>query len=179
MKHTPLIALAITLPLILIAGCSSSDSQLAYFAERSADRQAEQNKRMADVTQAASQDHRRIVEAVETSRQEVVSLEHEVREQHDRLDEERRGLAAQRNRELMLVPVLETIGMLLVAALPLVVCIYLLRGLQTPEDEASETLLRELVERPGLLTSGEPRPRLEARQRRIESPEGEEAELPF
>ena len=46
-------------------------------------------------------------------------------------------------------------GLLLVAALPPVVAVYLLHALQPSEDDASETLLRELVERPELLTSGE------------------------
>ncbi len=175
MKHVPTILLITFLP--MIAACSSPDDRLARLAERSAQQQAEQNQTIADVTNTANENHRRVVEAVEKSRQSVADLEREVRQQHDRLDQERRSLADERHRESLLAPVLHSIGLLLVAALPLVIAIYLLHGLRGRNDDeaVSEVMLRELLanETPFRIGQADPTQRIEQISTSHESPEQE------
>ena len=135
--------------LALIPACSSSpDARLSRLVQDSTHQQAQQNQKMADANRTVSDNHRRVVEAVETSRKEIVALERDVREQVDRLDEERRDLAAYRQNESLLVPILETCGTVLVAALPLVICLYLLHGLsnQPNDDEVHEVVMQQWLE---------------------------------
>ncbi|MHB8863094.1 MAG: hypothetical protein ACYC6N_11860 [Pirellulaceae bacterium] len=74
-----------------------------------------------------------------------------------KLHQERRELADQRHRESLPAPVLTNLGMLLVTALPLALCWYLLHALKNaPTDEAAVTqlLVQDLVaDRPILLPS--------------------------
>ncbi len=177
MKHLP--PLALSLLLTLIPACSSPDARLARLAERTTQQQADQNKMTAEVTKAASENHRRVIEAVEASRQEVVALEQAVQEQRDRLEDERQSLAEERHRESLLAPVVETVGLLLVAALPLVIAIYLLHGLrgQNEEEAVSEVMLRELLTPEAQLRLAEVEPRQRLEQDR--SPQRPEEEPPF
>lgn len=168
--------LLIAILLISIAGCDEDDKQLAQVAQESAQRQAEQNQEMAKLNREVATGTRRLVEADSRARQELIVAQKELAQQqadlaqqHDRLEGERRDLAALRYRESLLAPVISGLGLLLLCALPLVLAWYLLQGWR--QDTAAETaignlLLEELVsERPLLLPQAilpaprEPHPR--------------------
>ena len=145
MKHAPLVI--ITLLILLAAGCSSPDERLAHLAEATSTQQAQQNQAVTELNREAGENHRRVVEAVEQSRQSIVFLERDLQLQRDTIDQERRSLANERHLESLLGPVLNSLGMLMVAALPLVLCWYLLHGVrgQNDQEEISGVLIQELA----------------------------------
>ena len=136
-----------TITLAMMTGCESQDSRLASLAEQTAYQQASQNEAMAELTQQVTEDHRRVVETVEESRRDIVALDREVREERNELDQERKAMARVRFQESKLAPAIHTFGLMLVAALPLVICVFLLRGLggQSDDEVAVDFLLRELT----------------------------------
>ncbi|MEQ8788430.1 MAG: hypothetical protein RIC55_19120 [Pirellulaceae bacterium] len=144
--------------MVLIAGCEGRDDRLADFAEKANSQQAEQNRAVTELNREAVESHRRVAEAVEKSRQDITSLERDVQQQRQRLDEERRQISEQRQRDSLLVPVVETAGVLVVCSLPLVLAWYLLHGLRGQDDDVSEVLIHELVgDSPRLLESTQQR----------------------
>jgi hypothetical protein len=169
--------LLIAILLISIAGCDEDDKQVAQVAQESLQRQAEQNQEMAKLNREVATGTRRLVEADSKARQELIVAQKELAQQqadlarqHDKLEGERRDLAALRYRESLLAPVISGLGLLLLCALPLVLAWYLLQGWR--QETATETaignlLLEELVsERPLLLPQAIlPAPREAHRQR--------------
>ena len=145
MKHLSILIATITLA--MMTGCESQDSRLSDLAEQTTYQQASQNEAMAELTQQVTEDHRRVVETVEEARRDVIALEHDVREQRNELDQERKAMSRVRFQESKLPPAIHAFGLLLVGALPLVVCVFLLRGLggQNDDDLASDFLLREMT----------------------------------
>ena len=136
---------AMILLIILTTGCSSSDDRLIRHVAESNRQQAAQNQEMAKVHREVAQGTSRLVEAVAESRKEMVAMESDLQEQRTQLDVERRSIANERRRESLLAPVVSSVGLLLVAALPLVLCWYLLHGLRTPDEDVSEVLIQNLV----------------------------------
>jgi hypothetical protein len=136
-----------TITLAMMTGCESQDSRLSDLAEQTTYQQAAQNEAMAELTQQVTEDHRRVVETVEESRRDVISLDREVREQRNELDSERNAMARVRFQESKLAPAIHAFGLFMVAALPLVICVHLLRGLggQNDDEVAVDFLLRELT----------------------------------
>ena len=134
----------------VIAGCETPDERLTEFVSSATSEQAQQNREIADVARTAAENHRLVVEAVEKSRQEVTSLQRDVRQELQKLDEERRTLAHARWQESLLAPVITNLGLLLIAALPLALCWYLLHGLASHgnEDAVCDVLIQQLVEEP-------------------------------
>ena len=157
MKQSPLTSL-IFLIVLMIAGCDSSDERLADYAQQTAVQQAQQNTATAEVAREAAESQRRVIETVEKSRQDLIGVQKDLDLQRTTISLERRELSDERRRETLLAPVLTTIGVLLVTALPLVLCWYLLHTLtHTPVDETAVTqlLVQDLLsEQPILL----PRP---------------------
>jgi hypothetical protein len=145
MKHLSILIATITLA--MMTGCESQDSRLSDLAEQTTYQQASQNEAMAELTQQVTEDHRRVVETVEEARRDVIALEHDVREQRNELDQERKAMSRVRFQESKLSPAIHAFGLLLVGALPLVVCVFLLRGLggQNDDEVAVDFLLRELT----------------------------------
>ena len=133
-----------------IVGCETSDQRLTEFVTSSTSQQAMQNREMAEVTRTAAEHHRLVVEAVEKSRQEVVNLQQDVQEELRQLDAERKTMAESRRRESLLVPVINHLGVLFVAVLPLALCWYLLHGLSSrgQEDAVCDMLIQELIAEP-------------------------------
>ncbi len=146
---------AMILLIVLATGCSSSDDRLIKHVKESNRQQAAQNKEMAKVHREVAEGTSRLVEAVAESRKEMVAMESDLQEQRTQLDKERRSIANERRRESLLAPVVSSVGLMLVAALPLVLAWYLLHGVRSQgEDDVSELLVQELVsERPRLLAS--------------------------
>ncbi|MHB8860924.1 MAG: hypothetical protein ACYC6N_00865 [Pirellulaceae bacterium] len=170
-----------TLMALMIGGCETSDERLAGFAERSTAEQAQQNRAAAEMTRETAENQRRTLETVERSRPDLIGLQKDLDHQRTTVEQERRELADERHRESLLAPVLTSIGMLLVTALPLVLCWYLLHTLKNaPTDEAAVTqlLVQDLVaDRPVLL----PAPREPTRRitHAIPDPNVIEEEPPF
>ena len=100
MKH-PHPTILMVLPIILLAGCDSKDERLVRIALESTQQQAQQNRASSELNREVAENHRRVVEAVEQSRQDNASLERDLQLQHDRLDEEHRSLANERHREMV------------------------------------------------------------------------------
>lgn len=150
-KMLPVALIPLLLVLASLAGCSQEDPTAAKVAREAADRQAEQNRRMAEVLKAENQ-----------ARQEVARLQRDLQsqqadlsQQRNALESERRQMATQRQRESFWIPFLETAGIVLVCALALVYCIHLAYGLRDPvasEQKMGELLIEELAfEKPILL----------------------------
>ena len=135
----------ITLAMILATGCSSTDDRLIRHVAESNRQQAEQNREMAKLHQEVAEGTSRLVDAVAASREEMLDMEHELQDQRTKLDAERRSLANERHRESILAPVLSNVGLMMVAALPLVLCWYLLHGLRSQSEEVSEVVIEQLV----------------------------------
>ena len=141
----------------IVTGCEEDENQrLAEMAERNLERQAELQRRVAEGAQ-------RLVEADAQARQEMVTLQREVQaertevgRQRDRLEEERRELAAQRHRDPIVASAITYLGLLLACLLLDRVCWLLLRCRPEPIDDVAvvEVLLEDLVaSRPLLLGS--------------------------
>jgi hypothetical protein len=143
---------AVTTLLATIIGCESQDARLASLAEQATYELAAQNKAVVHLTEQVASDHRRVVEATEQSRQELLALDQEVRRERTALDLERQAIARTRMYESRLSPAIRSLGLLIVAALPLIVCVHLLRGVSgSADDAAAEMFLRELTRSDSLL----------------------------
>ena len=88
----------------------------------------------------------RLVNAVAASREEMLDMEHDLQDQRSHLEAERRVLANERHRESLLAPIFSNVGLMLVAALPLVLCWYLLHGLRSSDEDVSEVLMQALID---------------------------------
>jgi hypothetical protein len=97
----------------------------------------------------------RLVEADSRARQEVIAAQKDLAQQqaglaqqYDQLEAERRSLAQDRNRESLLVPVISTLGLLLLCSLTLGLAWYLLHAWhREAQDEIvlGQLLIEELV----------------------------------
>ncbi|MDP6718224.1 MAG: hypothetical protein QGF59_06210 [Pirellulaceae bacterium] len=143
--NPPRHAATMILLIVLATGCSSSDDRLVRHVAESNRQQAAQNQEIAKVHREVAEGTSRLVEAVAESRKEMVAMESDLQEQRTQLDEERRAIANERHRESLLAPIVSSVGLMLVAALPLVLCLYLLHGLRTPDEDVSEVLIQNLV----------------------------------
>ncbi len=152
---------AMILLIVLANGCSSSDDRLVQHVAESNRQQAAQNNEMAKVHREVAEGTSRLVKAVAESRKEMVAMESDLQEQRTRLDKERRSIANERHRESLLAPIVSSVGLMLVAALPLVLCWYLLHGLRTPDEDVSEVLIQNLVGEHLALPSSPDRQRME------------------
>ena len=144
------------IPFLTLVGCSSDDQRLVDLSRQSLDRQAEQNRLVATNNQQVIDATNKLVEADVQSRRENAQLQHELQsercaisQQRDTLEQERRQIADQRNRDPIVAESIKTAAGLIVATLPLMVCLFLLRGLfHKSDDEAvADLLIEELVAR--------------------------------
>jgi hypothetical protein len=142
--------------IVLATGCETTDDRLVRHVAESNRQQAEQNQEMAKVHREVAEGTSRLVEAVAESRQEMLGMEHELQDQRTQLETERRSMANERHRESILAPVLSNVGLMLVAALPLVLCWYLLHGLRSTDDDVSEVLVQNLVDQQWTLPAASP-----------------------
>jgi hypothetical protein len=136
----------VTATIAAVIGCDE-DKRVAQIAEDAAKRQAEQDLEMARLNREVVEGTKRVVEAGAVATEKTLSMQQDLQEQQNQLDSERKKLAAERTRESLLVPVLHTLGILLVCSLPLILCWKLLTGLgRDPEADAiCEILVDELA----------------------------------
>jgi hypothetical protein len=149
---------------VLVVGCSSDDQRLVDQSRQSVDRQAEQNRLVEANNRQVIDATQKLVEADAQTRQEAIQLQHEIQtersginEQRDVLEQERRQIAEQRNRDPIVAESIKSAVGLIVAALPLVVCLFVLRGLFHKSDDAAmaDVLIEELFTHEPLLAETE------------------------
>ncbi len=165
--HRPIVVLIVTTLMLTMAGCEEEE-RLAEMAERHLERQAEQNRQIADLQKEVAEGTRQLVEADARAREEMVALQRDLQadqaaigQQRDQLEGERKELAAKRRLDPLVAAAITNIGLLAVCALPLILCWYLLYPRVEPADDqvVAEVLLQDLVsDRPLLLPRIEDRP---------------------
>jgi hypothetical protein len=164
---------------LAIAGCDDEDKRVAQTATEAAQRQAEQNKVMAQLQGQVAEGSKRLVEADAQARAELTVLQHDLQQsqtelghQRDQLEADRRGLADQRGRDPIIAAAIMAAVTILACLLPLLLCIYVLRSLRgSAETEAAvaEVLLEELAgEKPALLPPPQPMPALDHERRSMD-----------
>jgi hypothetical protein len=149
-----------SLALIVIVGCSSGDERLAELSSQSAERQAEQNRLVEANNRQVLEATNKLVEADASGRTENNELHHQieaertaVNQQRDVLEQERRQIAAERVRDPIVAESIEAVAGLIAAILPLLVCLFLLRGLfyRSDQEALADVLIEDLVARRPLL----------------------------
>lgn len=160
-----------TLLICLIVGCGSNDERLAKMAQDHNAQQAAQNQRMAELQKSVADGTKRLVEAEAESREKLLAMQDNLRadqasigQQRDRLETDRREIAAQRGRDPIIAASIVQVGLWLACLLPLVLAGYLVYAMRhtAGQDDAfvTEFLVTDLVaEHPLLLgppTSTEP-----------------------
>jgi hypothetical protein len=166
--------------LALVIGCDSADERLVALSRESLDRQAHQTEQIAAQSQEVTRASHELVARVGQTQQEFLALAHDheaqrlvIDQQRGALDQERKQIAALRQRDATLAVALEQAALIVAATLPLWLCGYLLWCLGPVSDDGqlSDVLLSEL-------TGGAPRlsseptavPRLPAAAPQPESP---------
>ena len=160
-----LIWIALLLLALIGIGCSSGDKRLVELSRESTNRQAEQNRLVENNNHEVLEATNRLVEADAKSRTENNDLHRQieaersgVNEQRDALEQERRQIASERTRDPIIADSIQAAAGLIAAILPLLICLFLLRGLfQRPVDETlAEVLIEDLVSQHPLLSKPEP-----------------------
>jgi hypothetical protein len=147
--------------LLLIAGCSNDD-RLAQMAKDHESRQAEQNQHMADLQKQVAEGSKRLIEAEGESCNKLLAMQDNLRadqaaigKQRDRLEDDRREIAAQRNRDPIVAAAIEQIGICIACLLPLVLAGYPIYATKhaASEDDAivAEFLVTDLTGSKSLL----------------------------
>ncbi|QDT66724.1 hypothetical protein [Calycomorphotria hydatis] len=143
--------------LMLILGCDEEEHEserLAAMAQQHADRQAEQSLQMARMQQEVASGSRALVAADAEARRDLVQLQENLAsqqatldQQRDQLEDERQAIAADRLTESRLAPLILSMGLLLAALLPLLICWQLLRRKDDPvsELEVIDVLMSEVI----------------------------------
>jgi VIT1/CCC1 family predicted Fe2+/Mn2+ transporter len=151
-----LIWMALPLLALIAIGCSSGDERLVELSRESTNRQAEQNRLVENNNRQVLEATNRLVEADAKSRAENNDLHRQieaersgVNEQRDALEQERRQIAAARTRDPIIAESIQAAAGLIAAMLPLLVCLFLLRGLyqKPPGETLAEVLIEDLVSR--------------------------------
>src|ERR1700730_12707994 len=139
---------------LIAIGCSSGDERLVELSRESTERQAEQNRLIETNNRQVLEATDKLVEADAKSRTEHIELHRQieaerfgVNQQRDALEQERRQIAEQRNRDPIVSESIKTAAGLIAAALPLLLGLFVLRGLlQKSDDEvAADVLVEELL----------------------------------
>lgn len=173
MKNRRQVLLAVSiLPIAFAIGCSSADDRYVELANKSTTRQAEQNRQIAQQSQAVADSTRELVQADGQSRHDFIQSQAELQkeihverqsvdQQHERLAAEQRELAADRQREPIIANAIIVAATLSACSLPIVFCLIVLRALnrETGSDPMAELLVRELTSRKSILLQIESDPR--------------------
>lgn len=148
------------------SGCDSNDGRLARYAERSNELQAMQNELTAKQSQIVAQQGTQIADAArelvkqdaaarhvlikahEQARAELQDERTGLDEKREKLEQERKGVAAARQRDPIVAEAIGGAALILAALLPLLLACYALRqvGTSSTDTIVQELLVRELVE---------------------------------
>jgi len=165
-----------------MAGCQSESERVAEVAREAAQRQAEQNRQMAQLQGQVAEGSRQLIEADAKARAEMSALQRdlqqsqaEVGRQRDELEAERRKIASERYWDGILGSSITAAAALLACLLPLVLCWALLRRQSDDRDAdaaLAEFLVQELAnDHSALLPASPPRPLLTEATRDSGSPQ--------
>jgi hypothetical protein len=126
-------------------------------------RQAEQNAQLARQSQAVTETTHELIKAESTVQSDANQLQQELHterstldQQRQELEDERRSLAAKRQRDPIIAESIKGLALVVAAALPLVVCWYLVRSLflsASDDFTSAEILLEELATQGPLLAA--------------------------
>ena len=181
-RHTAM-TLAL-LMLLAVIGCGDApdyrDQRLAEFAQQTMIEQRIQNERMADQSQAVVEESsqlaetaKKLVEHDAQTRREMIAAQTELTSQlnqqqsvvyagRDQLEQERQQIAEKRHRDPVIAAAIETAGLAIACLLPLIVCLYVIRQMQTQEPDhaaVAELLIQEFSgDQPRLLPGPSWRP---------------------
>jgi hypothetical protein len=138
---------------LIVAGC---DERVAQVAREAADRQADQNRTMAELHEEVAAGTRSLVEADSQARRELLAAERELHVERSRLDEgrdalelDRKQLAAERRTDSLLVPALRSLGAIALAVVVIGFSWYALVRLRSDDvvdAELVELLVLELTD---------------------------------
>jgi hypothetical protein len=157
----PAIWPAMTLIELIAIGCSPGDERLVELSRQSTERQAEQNRLVETNNRQVLETTNKLVEADAKSRSENIELHRQIEtersginQQRDVLEQERRQIAVERNRDPIVADSILAVAGLIAAILPLLVCLALLRGLfhKSDHEALADVLIEDLVSRQPLLT---------------------------
>ena len=161
--------------LIVIVGCNDQDERLSELARESLQQQSRQNDALARQNQQISEAARQLVESDAKARQELIAAQQRLQQeigrerqsldrQRDDIQQERRELAAARHREPIIAAALVQAALVIVAAIPLLLAVYVFRSLRHDETDAAvgELLVQELTADEPLLLPPPYRPSLPA-----------------
>ena len=194
------------LALVTAIGCNSQDSRderLAEATRKALDQQAKQNEYIADQAKSVAEQSEQIAETAKElvesdaeARREMIGATQKLNSelhterrsidrQQEKLDDERKQIAADRHRDPLIAAALQSLGLILACLLPLVVCVFVLRQMQ--DESGDEKVLAELLALE--LTSDEPMllpaaplapPRLESQDTndRLSAPDAENVPEP-
>ena len=153
--------------LLLAAGCGPppADDAAERLARDFARQQAAQQRQLIEETRRLSESSRSLVESDAAARREMAEFQSSLQQgiqserqgvdrQRERLDDERREIEARRHRDPLIAAALVHAATLVVAALPVVVLVYLFKAARDEPAEAAvgELLVREFSsDRPLLL----------------------------
>ena len=154
--------------LVMTAGCGDSpdlrDQRLAEFAQESMIEQRIQNERMADQSVAVVQESSQLAETAKLmvehdaqTRREMIAAQSELTSQlnqqqavvdagRDQLEQERQQIAENRHRDPVIAMAIENAGLAIACLLPLVICFFVIRQMQTQEPDhaaVAELLIQE------------------------------------
>ena len=169
----------LALPMLLaVIGCGDApdyrDQRLAEFAQQTMIEQRIQNERMADQSEAVVQESsqlaetaKKLVEHDAQTRREMIAAQTELTSQlnqqqsvvdagRDQLEQERQQIAENRQRDPVIAMAIENTGLAIACLLPLVICFFVIRQMQTQEPDhaaVAELLIQEFSgDQPRLLS---------------------------
>ncbi len=174
MQHNPRTARAVMIAALLMLlttiGCGPApdlrDQRLADFARQSTEQQARQNETVAKQSQAVVEESAKLAQAAQQlvqsdakSRAELIAAQERLTSQldqqraavdtgRDQLEHERKQIAVQRHRDPIVAASIQTVGLIVAALLPLVVCVYVIRLMWRAEPDhgaVAELLVSELT----------------------------------
>ena len=163
----PIMSVALLPALILADGCSGQTQELARLAEEAARRQAAQQEQFLEENRRLAESSRKLVESDAQARQELTEFQSRIQQdiqaerqgvdrQREELDDERRDIEARRHRDPLIAAGLVQAATLIVACLPIVLLILMLRAAcDEPADAAiGELLAQDLTSETPLLLPG-------------------------
>jgi hypothetical protein len=159
-----------------IAGCSRApDERLAEFAQQTMTEQIRQNQRMADQSEAIVDESHQLAEAAKElverdaeARRDLIAAQQELTSQlneqqlaiytgHDQLEQDRREIAEQRNRDPIIAAVIQNVGLVIACLLPLLIAVQVIRQMHSQEPDhaaVAELLTLDLTSDEPLLLPG-------------------------
>jgi cell division protein FtsN len=155
--------------LLVTAGCDNErppDERFQQLAQQALHEQSEQNKRLVDQNKQVAEASRQLVAEDAQARRELLEAQRQLTSelhaerasldrQHEALEEERRSLAAQQQREPVIAHTIGAVGLTLACLLPLLLAAYVIHTLNHQDEDPAalnELLVLDLTsERPRLL----------------------------